>query len=94
MQDCWPEDLRFFGFDEHLHQNATSLAKKIASGVPSIRVVRVADDYFSVTGREGGKPARLDQWSSRATKIFRQEYLEGHGCEDYEYLWVDHDVLS
>jgi len=95
QQDGWPDDLRFFGFVEHLHQNTPSLAKKIAAGVPSIRVVRVAHDYFSVTGRDDGKPARVVQWSSRVTEVFRKECLQNCGCEDYEYLYVDHDdVLS
>jgi len=59
--------------------------------VPSVRVVRVGDDYFSVTGREEGEEVRVDKWSSRAAKIFRKEYLEVYGCEDREYLYADED---
>jgi len=91
QKDGWPDDLRFFGFVEHLHQNTASLAKKIAAGVLSIRVIRVAHDYFSVTGRDEGKPARVVQWSSRAAEVFQREYLQSCGCEDYEYVYVDHD---
>jgi len=91
QKDGWPSNLCFFGFDKQAHQNSISLAKRIATCIPSVRVVRLAQDYFSVTGREDGKPARVDQWPLRATGVFRKEYLESCGCEDYEYLYVDHD---
>jgi len=84
----------FFGLDEHFIQNPIALAKKIAASMPSIRVVRLARSYFSVVDRKDGKPVRVDQWTSRASDIFRKEYLESCGCEDYEYLYIDHgDVV-
>jgi len=40
------DDLHFFGFDEKLEQNAISLARTIATSVPSVRVVRLLTIIF------------------------------------------------
>jgi len=93
QEDGWPDDLRFFGIDESPQQNAISLARKIAISIPSVRVVRLSQDYFTVTGRNDGKSVRVDQWPSRAAEIYRKEYLDSCGCEDYEYLYVDHSYV-
>jgi hypothetical protein len=94
LQNGWPNDLRFFGVGESPQQNAISLARKIAISIPSVRVVRISQDYFSISGRNDGKSVRVDQWSSRATEVYRKEHLDICECEDYEYLYVDHsDVL-
>jgi len=90
QENGWPDDLRFFGIDENPQQNVISLARKIAISIPSVRVVRISRDYFSATG----KSVRVDQWPSRAAEVYRKEYLDSCGCEDYEYLYVDYnDVL-
>jgi hypothetical protein len=94
-QGKWPDDVRFFGYAEHIERSASTLAfaKKIATSIPSVRVVRLAHEYFSVVSREDGKPVRVDQWSTRAAQVFRREYLEKCGCEEHEYLDLDHDGI-
>ena len=94
-QGQWPDNVRFFGYAEHIERSASTLAfaKKIATSIPSVRVVRLAHDYFSVVSREDGKPVRMDQWSTRTAQVFRREYLEKCGSEEHEYLDLDHDGI-
>jgi len=89
----WPDDLRFFGFSHHIERNSLSFAKKIATSIPSVRVMRLANEYFSVVDGEDGKPVRVQQWSKRASRVFRREYLESCGCEEHEYVDLDYDAI-
>jgi len=63
----WPNFLHFLHLDQHPSDGA---ARKIATYVPSVKVVRLQTSHYNVVGRRAtGRPIKVEEWMKR-TGIF------------------------
>jgi len=78
-QAHWPNFLHFLHLDQYPSDRA---ARKIATYVPSVYVVRLQTSHYNVVSRTTGKPVKVEQWTNRTEEYFWREQLEAQGCED------------
>jgi hypothetical protein len=78
-QAHWPNCLRFLQLNQYPSDRA---ARKIATYVPSVHVVRLQTSHYNVVSRTTGKPVKVEQWTHRTEEYFWREQLEAQGCED------------
>lgn len=62
--------------------------------IPSIRVIRLNVTHFTVKPTALGKTPRIEEWSERATLVYRKETLEELGCEEENMFMITESALS
>ncbi|KAF8873172.1 hypothetical protein CPB84DRAFT_1818005 [Gymnopilus junonius] len=78
-----PTSLRFIGLSDI---NLRSVSAIVEHGFPMVRVVRVGNNYWTITRKPGDEKLldgiELEQWPKRRALYHAPEWLEWLGCED------------
>ncbi|KZT68584.1 hypothetical protein DAEQUDRAFT_671217 [Daedalea quercina L-15889] len=81
MRPGLPPNMRFIGLSQF---NVTDVAEVVEAGFPSVRVVRIDDDYYTLERFEDGT-VRMQAWPEARGHRNVREWLQSYGCEDAEW---------
>ncbi|KAH8115096.1 hypothetical protein DFH11DRAFT_1508330 [Phellopilus nigrolimitatus] len=85
MRPGLPPNLRYIALLDTDVRDEMRLVETVVP--PSVRLVNIADKYYTVRRRTDGHLEALDEWPERRMQLHAEEWLEALGCEDA--LWDD-----